>query len=321
LLAINRALDASGLRDQLMALEPRPATETELTTIHTSAHVQTVHHQSTQGGGHLDADTYMNSDSWEAALWAAGGALRLVEAVLNGECHNGFALVRPPGHHATPGSAMGFCLFNNIAAAARHAIKTLGLERVAIIDYDVHHGNGTQDIFYSDPQVLFCSTHASPFYPGTGHLNEMGAGDGKGATLNVPLPFGVSDTGYEQVFREAVIPAVRAWKPQLILLSAGFDAHWSDPIGPMVLSVTGYATLTRMVYDLAAEVCDGKLALMLEGGYNLEALAASVTAVLRVLLEQDPGPDPLGVMTPPEPDVGTVIGRLRKAHPLFEAKA
>jgi acetoin utilization deacetylase AcuC-like enzyme len=320
LVAIHQALDESGLRDAVMALPARAATDSELLAVHSQAHLDRVQRFGEQGGGYMDADTYMNSDSWEAALWASGGVMRAVEAVANNECHNAFALVRPPGHHATPTQAMGFCLVNNIAVAARHAINTLGLERVAIVDYDVHHGNGTQDVFYQDPNVLFCSTHASPFYPGTGLFHEMGSGDGAGATLNVPLPLGVGDKGYRQVFTEVVIPALRRWKPQLLLVSAGYDSHWSDPIGPMVLSVAGFAELTQMLYDAAAELCDGKIVLTLEGGYSLKALGPCVVACTNVLLGQDPGPDPLGAMNPPEPDLTNLIARLKSQHPIFQGE-
>lgn len=213
---------------------------------------------------------------------------------------------------------MGFCLVNNIAIAARYALDHLGLERIAIVDYDVHHGNGTQDIFYDEPRVLFCSTHAWPCYPGTGAITEVGAGAAVGTTLNVPLPLGLGDQGYRQVFEQVVVPTVRRWQPQMLLVSAGYDAHWSDPIGPMVLSVAGYADLTRMLYDLAAEMCDGRLVLVLEGGYNLDALGASVVAALRVLLGHDTGDDPLGSIAAHEPSVDNVIARLRSIHPLFQ---
>lgn len=319
LMAINQALDASGLRERLLALTARPATDAELRAVHTPDHLETIQRYSDHGGGYIDADTYMTSDTWEAAVWAAGGVIRTVEAVVQGECPNAFALVRPPGHHATQDRSMGFCLINNIAVAARYAIQALGLERVAIVDYDVHHGNGTQDIFYRDPQVLFCSTHASPYYPGTGLVDEMGAGDGAGTTLNVPLPLGTGDKGYEHAFNQIIIPALRRWHPQLILVSAGYDAHWSDPIGPMVLSVTGSARLTRLLYDVAAEVCDGRLVLTLEGGYNLDALGASVVAAFQVLLGDRLEKDVLGTITAPEPDLSVPIARLLRGHPLLQA--
>ncbi len=315
--AIDRALDASDLRSDLLALSPRPATDAELTAVHNQTYLQSIQRFGEGRGGYLDPDTYMNSDSWDAAILAAGGVMRVVDAVLRGECHNAFALVRPPGHHATAHRAMGFCLINNVAVAARYALQTHGLQRVAIVDYDVHHGNGTQDIFYDDPQVLYCSTHASPFYPGTGLLHETGAGAGEGATLNFPLPAGVGDQGYERLFDEALIPALKQWKPEMLFISAGYDAHWSDPIGPMVLSVTGYARLTQMLSTLAEEVCDGHLVMVLEGGYHLEALGACVVAATRVLLQREPEPDPLGTITAREPEIDHVLTSVRANHPLL----
>jgi acetoin utilization deacetylase AcuC-like enzyme len=315
--AIEKALDSSGLRENILTLAARSATDDELSVVHFSPHLESLKRKSEEGGGELDPDTYMTPQSWEAAIWAAGGAIRLVEAVVKGECHNGFALLRPPGHHATSKRAMGFCLINNIAVAARYANQNLGVERIAIVDYDVHHGNGTQDIFYDDPKVLYCSTHASPFYPGTGSIEEMGKGDGQGATLNMPLPPGVGDKGYERMFDQVLIPALRSWKPDLILVSAGYDAHWSDPIGPMVLSVTGYERLTAMLYDLANELCQGRIVLMLEGGYNLDALGACTVAALQVLTGTHMEKDPLGVITAPEPDISNVITALLNRHPLL----
>ncbi len=315
--AIEEALDASGLRDDLVALSSRTASEAELTAIHRPQHIAMLKQLSGRGNYDIDPDTYVTADSWDAAVVASGSTISLVEAVVNGDCDNGFALVRPPGHHATIGQAMGFCLVNNIAAAARYSINALKLERVAIVDFDVHHGNGTQDIFYSDPAVLFCSTHAAPFYPGTGAVNEMGREEGAGATLNVPLPYGLGDQGYAYVFSEIIAPALRIWKPQLILVSAGYDAHWSDPLGPMTLSVSGFSHLTQMLYDLATELCAGRLVMVLEGGYNLEALGAAVVAALRVLLGRDPGPDPLGAITAREPSIESVVAALKRNHPLF----
>lgn len=317
--AIEQALVSSGVKQEVVSLNARPATEEELQAIHTPDHLTMIRRFAQQGGGYLDPDTYMNSASWDAAVLAAGGTIRLTEAVVKGECRNGFALVRPPGHHATRRQAMGFCLINNVAAAARYALNQLGLERVAIVDYDVHHGNGTQDIFYTDPRVLFCSTHAYPYYPGTGSAQEIGEGAGKGTTLNVPLSSGVGDTGYERVFDQIIIPALRTWQPQLLLISAGYDAHWTDPIGPMVLSVAGYVTITRMLAELAAEVCQGRMVMVLEGGYNLNALGACVVASLQVLLGKPPAkesdPIPLG-RNVPEPGVSDVISALKR-HPLL----
>ncbi len=321
LLSIQRALDASGVRAMVQQLTPRPATQDELLAVHTTDHVDTINRYAMRGGGYIDTDTYMVEGSLEAAYLAAGGAITAVVAVLEGTAPNAFAFVRPPGHHATPDRAMGFCLFNNIAVAARAALQQFGLARVAIVDYDVHHGNGTQDIFYRDGQVLFCSTHAAPYYPGTGRVDEIGTGDGAGATLNVPMPYGVGDVGYQRVFEQVIIPALHRFQPQLILVSAGYDAHWSDPIGPMVVSVQGFASMTKMLVDAAGELCDGRIVLVLEGGYNLEAVGASALASLQVLLGQTPTHGEMGRITAPEPELTRLIATLQQQHPLLRGAA
>ncbi len=321
LLSIQRALDTSGVRAMVQQLTPRPATQDELLAVHTTDHVDTINRYAVRGGGYIDTDTYMVEGTLEAAYLAAGGAITAVAAVLEGTAPNAFAFVRPPGHHATPDRAMGFCLFNNIAVAARAALQQFGLARVAIVDYDVHHGNGTQDIFYRDGQVLFCSTHAAPYYPGTGRVDEIGTGDGAGATLNVPMPYGVGDVGYQRVFEQVIMPALHRFQPQLILVSAGYDAHWSDPIGPMVVSVQGFASMTKMLADAAGELCDGRIVLVLEGGYNLEAVGASALASLQVLLGQTPAPGEMGRITAPEPELTRLIATLQQQHPLLRGAA
>lgn len=316
--AILKAIQRSSLKEILPIQTPRSATLAELALAHNPAYLQQLQRISEQGGGWIDADTYMTEASWEAAIYAAGAAIQSVEAVMSGAANNAFALVRPPGHHATRQRAMGFCLINNIAVAAYAALEQFGLERVAIVDFDVHHGNGTQDIFYDEPRVLFCSTHAAPYYPGTGALGEVGAGAAHGTTFNLPLPFSVGDRGYMQAFSSVLIPALRHWRPQMILVSAGYDAHWSDPIGPMVLSVDGYTELTRQLYNLAAEICDGRLVMVLEGGYNLEALGACTVAALHVLLDRAPEPDGIGLINSPEPDLTRLFGVLQQRHPLLK---
>jgi acetoin utilization deacetylase AcuC-like enzyme len=266
----------------------------------------------------LGADTYIMPGSWEAARMAAGAAATAVEAVLTGQVSNAFALIRPPGHHATPSQPMGFCLLNNIAIAARHALDALGVERVAIVDFDVHHGNGTQDCFYDDGRVLFCSTHASPLYPGTGAADDLGIEDGYGATLNLPLPYETGDVGFQLIYDQVVLPALRRFAPQLILVSAGYDAHWDDPLGPLSLSIDGYAALTQRLVALADEFCGGKIVLVLEGGYSRMALAGGVVASLRVLLGRDAGVDPLGPASQVEPDISILIRHVRDRHPIFQ---
>jgi acetoin utilization deacetylase AcuC-like enzyme len=308
------------LHNDLQHLAPRPAPDAALEAVHSEQLLRRVRQLASYGGGQFDSDTYVTADSWEVAALAAGAAVGAVEAVLGGGARNAFALVRPPGHHATPSRAMGFCLINNIAVAARYAQRELGVARVAIIDYDVHHGNGTQDIFYSDPSVLFCSTHAAPFYPGTGAVGEMGdRALALGATLNVPLPFGAGDTGYLRVFEQVIVPALRRFRPELIMLSAGYDAHWSDPLGTMVLSVSGFARLNQLMLELADELCAGRLVMVLEGGYNLDALGACVVASLHQLLGRGLGHDPIGEVDAPEPlsEIERVIEQLKSRHPLL----
>lgn len=315
--AVRAAIAAAGLSGHLHHLQPQPAPEPALLAAHTPQLLRIVRQLSSYGGGQIDSDTYVTADSWDAALLAAGAAIGATEAVASGRFRNAFALTRPPGHHATAGRAMGFCLINNIAVAARYALDTLGLARVAIVDYDVHHGNGTQDILYAEPRALFCSTHAAPFYPGTGAAGEMGEGEGRGTTLNVPLPFGVGDSGYARVFDELIAPALRRFRPELILVSAGYDAHWSDPLGPMTLSVSGYARLTQTLIGLADELCDGRIVMVLEGGYNLEALGACVVASLRLLLGYEAGPDPIGEVRAAEPNLSPLIRAIGQGHPLL----
>jgi acetoin utilization deacetylase AcuC-like enzyme len=286
-----------------------------LRLVHSAALIERERRAAAAAAWH-NPDTYTTNGTWQAALHAAGGAIKAVEMVASGQATNAFALVRPPGHHATPSHSMGFCMFNNIAVAAQYARTKFGVQRLAIVDYDVHHGNGTQDTFYADEHVLFCSTHGSPLYPGTGMMPEIGQDAGRGTTLNVPLPFNTGDHGFQQVYAEVLLPVVRRFQPDMILVSAGFDAHWADPIGPLALSVAGYAALTERLVALAKELCDGKIVLVLEGGYNLDALGACTVAALRALLGRAAEADPLGPAPMREPDITTLIRRLKTAWSL-----
>jgi acetoin utilization deacetylase AcuC-like enzyme len=316
--AIQAALDASGLRPALLELAAQPATNEQILAVHAPRLLEIIRWTATQDDVWLGMDTYTTRASYAAARMAAGAAVAVVDAVAGGRASNAFALIRPPGHHATPTQPMGFCMFNNIAIAARHAMMAYGFERIAIVDYDVHHGNGTQDCFYDDGLIFFCSTHASPLYPGTGEAGEVGIEGGYGATLNLPLPYRTGDVGFGQLYDQVVIPALRRFDPQLILVSAGFDAHWDDPLGPLALSISGYAALTQRLVALAGEICGGKIALILEGGYSLPALSGGVLAALRVLLGQGPGADPLGPANVAEPDITSVIRRALDHHPIFQ---
>ena len=270
-----------------------------------------------QAPGYVDsAPTYIVPESFDVALLAAGGAIRAVEAVVGGEAQSAFALVRPPGHHAVPDAPMGFCLFNNVAIAARYAQHYLGIGRVLIVDFDVHHGNGTQDVFYEDPSVLFISTHQENIYPYTGRATETGAGAGEGYTVNVPLPAHAGEKAFERVLQEVITPAAARFKPELVLVSAGFDAHWLDPLANLQLTLAGYARLTQGLQAIAQAHAHNRLAFVLEGGYHLAALTGGVTTVLRTLLGEHGIPDSLGPAPRPEPDVTAAVERARRLHGL-----
>ena len=262
-------------------VEAKAATREAIARVHQSQHIDQV--ESARGQVRsLDADTSTSEKSVEAAYLAAGAGIQAVDDLLAGETKTGFVLSRPPGHHAEADRVMGFCLFNTIAVAAAHA-KSRGVERVMIVDWDVHHGNGSQHSFYDDPQVLVFNTHQFPFYPGTGRQSEVGGGDGKGFTVNCPLPPGMADGDYVKAFKELLVPITEAYKPELILVSAGFDAHRKDPLGSMMLSEDGYGDLCGIVRDLAGRFSDGRMALFLEGGYDLNALEKSVRTCIQVL--------------------------------------
>ena len=317
--AIISHLEQTGLKQQLTPIKPRPATAEELSRVHHEQYISYIQAVAQKGGGWLDADTVMSPNSYDAALYAAGGVIRATEAVMNGEVASAFALVRPPGHHATPQRAMGFCLFNNAAIAAKYALARYGLEHILIIDFDVHHGNGTQEAFYDNPQVLYVSTHLYPFYPGTGGIDEAGGGEAEGTTLNIPLPSGCGDAEYEQVFEQIVAPAAKRFKPQLILVSAGYDPHWTDELALMQVSISGFARVVKIIKELADGLCNGRLVFSLEGGYNLSALAASVKTTLDVLLGETDIEDRLG--QPPYriavPNLTQLIKAIKKIHALL----
>ena len=277
--AIGRWLEANPIPDRV-PIGARDATIKELTRVHVPEHVERVEVSAHLPRYAFDADTPVSSRSFAAACRAAGGVLALVDAVMTGRVENGFAFVRPPGHHAEPDRAMGFCLFNNLALAAAHLRAAHGLERVLVIDWDVHHGNGTQHAFYNDSHVLFVSSHQYPFYPGTGAAREVGAGEGEGFTLNLPFPAGYGDAQYVRAFVEVVEPVARRFEPQFILVSAGFDAHRRDPLAGMDVTEAGFASLARLLLRLSRDVCENRLVAVLEGGYDFEALARSVAAVL-----------------------------------------
>jgi acetoin utilization deacetylase AcuC-like enzyme len=276
-------LDGDDMAGKFVSISPRSATHEELAWVHSESHIQRV--AATGGRPHssLDPDTQTTPLSYEAAKLAAGGLFSLIDKIFDGTVDNGFALVRPPGHHAERDRAMGFCLFNNVALGAQYAMNTYGVKRVLIVDWDLHHGNATQNTFYEDPAVLYFSTHQFPYYPGSGSLTEVGQGDGKGLTVNVPLWPGHGDSGFFQIFKQVLCPIVGAFQPEFILISAGFDTYADDPLGGMKVTPKGYAALTRIMMDLARTHCSERLAITLEGGYHLSGLRESVKAVLKEL--------------------------------------
>jgi acetoin utilization deacetylase AcuC-like enzyme len=282
--AIQQRLTDGGLAAELDARAARAAEPDELARVHAPEHVERVRTVCARGGGALDPDTSVARDSWEAALRAAGGVLEACERVLSGEWRNAFCAVRPPGHHAERDSAMGFCLFNNVAVAAA-ALRAQGLARVAILDWDVHHGNGTQHLFERDPSVFYASLHQWPLYPGTGAAGERGLGPGEGTTRNCPQPAGAGDAEWLGAFEREILPELEAFAPEFVLVSAGFDAHRLDPLAGTRLSENAYAEMTARLCELAARSAGGRLVSVLEGGYHLEALASCVETHLAGLVE------------------------------------
>lgn len=314
-------LQRDGILDHLTRVPSSPAPLDAVLRVHTPQYVQRLQQLNEQGGGRIDADTYVNADSYQAALLAAGGLLNMTDMILQGQVENGFALIRPPGHHALEQRGMGFCLLANAAIAARWAQDHHGLDRILIIDFDVHHGNGTQDIFYHDPSVLFFSTHQFPYYPGTGDADELGSEIAYGTTVNVPFPAYVGDEGYLHSFQNVLEPVARGFQPELIILSAGFDAHWLDPLAGMNLSITGYMKLVDVVTALADELCNGKLAVVLEGGYHLDVLPHCVLSTLRRLSNSPKEvSDPFGTAKQHERDIALLLERLRKLHGIADKK-
>jgi acetoin utilization deacetylase AcuC-like enzyme len=283
--AIMQQLEQSGTAARVTRIEPRKAEDEWITQIHSPGYVAALNrHAPTSGRVALDPDTSMSPGSLPAAYLAAGGALAGVDAIMQGQVEHVFCAVRPPGHHAEADRAMGFCLFNNVAIAARYLQNKYGLRRVLVVDWDVHHGNGTQHSFEQDPSILFFSTHQYPHYPGTGRASEHGTGAGEGFTINVPMEAGEGDDEYRATFLQALLPAAEEFKPDFVMISAGFDAHRDDPLAGMGLTEAGYADLTGLVAGVAKRHAQGRILSCLEGGYNLTALAVSVDAHLKALL-------------------------------------
>ena len=316
LTAIQDTLSAHDVPHRMLCLKPEPATDDQIRAVHTHEYLELLSWTETQKGLQLGPDTYVLPISFEVAKLSSGAAIGGVDAVLSGNADNALVCARPPGHHATPSMGMGFCLLSNVAIAARHAQKAYGIERVMIVDYDVHHGNGTQDVFYADPSVMFLSTHQFPWYPGTGSIGEIGTGAGVGMTVNVPVPAGTGDAGYVEVYRRISWPVARRFQPQLMIVSAGFDAHWCDPLGQIKLSLNGYNHLTRELLAMARELCGGKIVFVLEGGYNLTSLSHGVLNMAYALLDDPTVVDPLGPANGKETDIKGLIAEIVATHGL-----
>ncbi|MBN1374709.1 MAG: histone deacetylase [Dehalococcoidia bacterium] len=318
LTAIDTILEKTHVKEHLSLIMPRPASIDELAIVHDREYINSLKREIEGGGGWLDPDTYVSSGSWEAALYAAGGLLNAVDAVMNKQVDSAFALVRPPGHHAVQLHQMGFCLFNNIAVAAKFALHNYDIKRALIVDFDVHHGNGTQEAFYSDSQVMYFSTHQYPWYPFTGSADEIGRSTGEGSTVNVPLEAELGDTEYIQVFNEVLKPLAQRFSPDLIMVSAGYDAHWQDPISNMNLTTMGFARMAKIIKAISDEICPNRLVYTLEGGYNRAALGYSVAATFELLLGHQEIADPLGAppMNYSPSDFNDFIKSIRNIHKL-----
>jgi len=275
-----QALDLPENRERFLFPDFAPASFADLALNHTPRHIERIAETAGRQFDVLDPDTHTSPRSYDAACLAAGAVIAGLQLLTSGQADNAAALVRPPGHHAEADHTSGFCLFNNIAVGAHYALKHLGMERIFILDWDIHHGNGTQHAFYDTDRVFYCSTHQYPYFPGTGALQEVGRGKGEGYTINVPLPGGQNDEAFARIMNELVVPVARLYRPDCIMVSAGFDTHVSDPLGTMAMTANGFAYMTRVLVELATELCGNRLILVLEGGYNLQALQESVLACL-----------------------------------------
>ncbi len=277
-------LSTTGILQKLDINKPRSATREEVSAVHSASYMEKVAKMAETGGGYLDPDTHVSPSSYEASLYAAGAPLTAADLIMNKEARNAFCLVRPPGHHAYPAKGTGFCLFNNVAIAARYIQSRYKLERIAVIDWDVHHGNGTQDTFYEDPSVMYFSMHRYPFYPGTGTKEETGRGKGSGFNINIPLSYNTSSQEYLEIFADIMEKRIKGFKPQFILISSGFDAYRLDPISGLSLDASDYHTLTELTQKVANDCCDGRIVSCLEGGYHLLDLPKCIEEHLKGLM-------------------------------------
>jgi acetoin utilization deacetylase AcuC-like enzyme len=286
LAAIYEMLENPIMSWKFVDIETREATHDEIMTVHSSSYIDQIADTAGKECSFLDADTATSPETYQIAKLAAGGMCNAIDSVIDGEVDNAFAFVRPPGHHAEKDYAAGFCIFNNVAIGAMHAILKQGMRKVLIVDWDLHHGNGTQNTFYDDSRVLYFSTHQYPFYPGTGSVNEIGRGQGLGYTINVPLCGGAGDEDYVKIFRRILEPVALVFRPDLVLLSAGFDIYYQDPLGGMRVRPEGFGALARILLNIAEKCCGGKFVAVLEGGYHIQGLTKSVKVVLEEMLDE-----------------------------------
>lgn len=286
LAAIYEMLDNPGMSWKFTEIEPREATHEEIESVHSSSYINHVAGTAGKDSVMLDPDTATSPETYHVAKLAAGGVCNSIDNVISGDVDNAFAFVRPPGHHAEHDAAAGFCIFNNIAIGAMHAVLRHNMKRILIADWDLHHGNGTQHLFYTDPRVLYFSTHQYPYYPGTGGVDEIGRGPGEGYTVNVPLSGGAGDGDYVKIFRKILAPVALEFKPELVLLSAGFDIYYQDPLGSMRVTPNGFAALARILMNIADSCCRGRFVAVLEGGYHVQGLTKSVKAVLEEMRDE-----------------------------------
>jgi acetoin utilization deacetylase AcuC-like enzyme len=302
--------------DRLKEISIQEAPLSAVTSVHPAAYLEALEQAAAQGPGFVDyGDTYVTPASYRAALNAAGASIQTIDTVSKGEASSGFAMVRPPGHHATFTRAMGFCLLNNIAIATRHT-QQLGHQRVMIVDFDVHHGNGTQDIFQEDPDVLYISTHQAGIYPGTGLLGDIGKDAGEGSVVNIPLPPRAGDNAFQSIYEVVIAPLADRFSPQFILVSAGFDAHWNDPLANLQLSTHGFFRMGQALNALADSTCEGRIVYFLEGGYDPIALSDSIFAIFSSLAGTQPTQDHRGAAPFPEPDISNLIKNVKNIHSL-----
>jgi len=305
---VQQALEDLRIWERWVRIEPRMAREEELELVHSAGYTETIRRASERAPAFLDADTPVSSESYDIARLAAGGVLNCADSIARGETNRAFAFVRPPGHHAKPNRAMGFCLFNNVALAAAFLRKKHGLHRIAIVDMDIHHGNGTQACFYEDPGVLYVSTHQYPYYPGTGAFSEVGAGQGWGYTANFPLPAGTGDPVFVPVYSRIISAILDQYRPECILVSAGFDALLGDPLGGLSVSAAGYASVAASLLRAADRNCGGRICFVLEGGYSPQGLRECVRAVMQEMESEDPKEQ-----SPPEDQLYSMIAKHAEA--------